>query len=191
MERTEIPLEHGRLTVRVSGDRAEVGLNWSPSEPGLYRGYLAGPKNRTDLGILLPEGGCLRLSRSLSVSALTRRGCWPVTGGGAVLAHRFADSPPVPSRWSSLTSPDQLFPHDPVLDRALREVPRCSVCREQDGSFLLAMPWDPGRPYPLVPVFCFSRIKVRSGRPWVVFAFRQDGRPFLPQSCQEEKTELQ
>ena len=192
MKRQIIPLLHGSLTVQAAGDRAELRLDWFPPEPGLYRGYLTGPRGRTDLGLLLPEGGCLRAARSFSVPELDRRGCWPVTGGGADLSHPFSGQEPSPgsARWSSLSDPEALFPRDPVLARAMGEIPDRAVCREADGGFCIAIPWDPSRPFPLTAVFCFARVRIRSGRLRIVYSFRPDGRPCLPQPCQEGKTEL-
>ena len=174
-----IPMKDGYLTCRSRGTQADIYMEARPERPGLYRGALIGPAGRWDLGLLLPEGGCLRLSRTLFTDALARAGCWPVTGGEAVLTHAFSGGPEpsVPPGWRRLSDPSACFPDDPVLARAAGNSGGWLFCRRTGGRFSLAAPWEPGAPFPLLPVFCFAQIRQMAGRNWAVFRFHPDGTP--------------
>lgn len=176
-----IPMKDGRLTCRVRGAQADLYMEARPDRPGLYRGALSGPAGRWDLGLLLPESGCLRLSRTLPVAALDRAGCWPVTKAEAVLTHPFPGGVelPVPLGWRRVPDPSVLFPGDPVLARAAGGTKGWLLCPGKDGGFSLAAPWEPGQPFPLLPVFCFAKICTMAGRRWAVFRFQCDGRPVI------------
>ena len=68
-------LEGGQMVCRdAQGGGVEVILELRPRERGLYRGYLAGPGGRMDLGALLPERDSLRLRRTLSQRRLREIG---------------------------------------------------------------------------------------------------------------------
>ena len=177
MER--IPMKDGYLTCRVRGDQADFYMEARPVRPGLYRGALIGAHGRWDLGLLLPEGGCLRLSRTLWTAALDRAGCWPVTGGEAVLTHAFpgGPAPSVPPGWKRISDASVYFPDDPLLARSAGETAGWIVCQGKDGGFSLAAPWEPGAPFPLLPAFCFAQVRRMAGGCWAVFRFRADGRP--------------
>ena len=179
VEQKTIPMKDGRLTCRVRGDQADFYMEARPDRPGLYRGALVGPHGRWDLGLLLPEGGCLRMSRTLGTAVLERAGCWPVTGGEAVLTHPFPSGPmpSVPAGWRRAANASAYFPDDPVLAAAVGRTGGWLVCPGEDGGFSLAAPWEPGGPFPLLPAFCFARICTMAGRRWAVFRFRPGGGP--------------
>lgn len=174
-----IPMKDGRLTCRTRGNQAEFYMEVRPDRPGLYRGALIGPAGRWDLGLLLPEGGCLRLSRTLFTDSLARAGCWPVTGGEAVLTHAFpgGPEPSFPPGWQRIPDPSVCFPDDPVLARSAGASGGWILCRSTDGRFSLAAPWEPGALFPLLPAFCFAKICRMAGRDWAVFRFLSGGRP--------------
>ena len=174
-----ISMKDGFLTCRVRGSQADLYMEARPERPGLYRGALWGPRGRWDLGLLLPEGGCLRLSRTLETAALDRAGCWPVTGGEAVLTHAFptGPAPSVPGGWRRVSDASKYFLADPLLARSVGETEGWICCPGRDGGFSLAAPWEPGGPFPLLPVFCFARVRLMAGRQWAVFRFRAGGQP--------------
>ena len=62
---TRFPLDHGYLNCKTIGERAEFFLEVAGQDQGLYRGCLLGKNGHLDLGTLIPEGGKLRLRRSL------------------------------------------------------------------------------------------------------------------------------
>ena len=123
MEARTIAFHNGCLTCRVRGEQAVLAMEFRPDRPGLYRGLLRGPKGQRDLGLLLPEGGCLRLCRSVPVRELERAGCWPVTGADAVLRHAFADGggSTLPQGWKKAGDVSARFQNDPVLFHAAGE----------------------------------------------------------------------
>ena len=181
METQIVSFQNGRLTCRVRGEQAVLAMEFRPDRPGLYRGLLRGPKGQRDLGLLLPEGGCLRLCRSVPVRELERAGCWPVTGAEAVLRHFFSDGRgnTLPQGWKKIVDVSARFPGDPVLARSAGETVGWVVRDHPDGSFSLAAPWEPGEPMPLVPAFCFAHICFMSGRRWASYRFSPEGRPVL------------
>lgn len=178
MEQT-FPVGQGKLTCRQTGDRAELAMELPNPGRGLYRGYALGKGGRVDLGTLLPEGGCLRLCRTLSLEQLRRQGCWPVTGGRAELTYAFSghQESDLPKGWKKVTHPEQRFPQDALLAQAAGEAGPCALFQREDGVFCLAYPWAPRRPFPLVPAFCLAQVKAFGGQRYVVFHFTQAGRP--------------
>lgn len=173
-------LEDGRLICREEGTRVRVTVETCPRRQGLYRGYLLGREGRYDLGPLMPREEGLGLTRILETADLRRRGCWPILGGGTELTHPF-DGGGLPPGWRRLRDPASLFPRDRTLARAAEASPAGMVCRLSQGDFCLAFPWEPGRPFPLPTLFCFARVRPLGSRTHVVFRFRADGRPILPE----------
>ena len=184
MEQT-FPVGQGKLTCRQTGDRAELTMELPATGQGLYRGYALGKGGQADLGTLLPEGGRLRLCRTLSLDHLRRQGCWPVTGGRAELTYAFSGGQGAGALrgWKRVDRPADLFPQDPVLARAAEAAGPCLFRRREDGGFSLAYPWAPRRPFPLAPVFCLGQVKKLTGQGQVVFLFTQAGRPVVPEGA--------
>lgn len=179
----KFPVANGWLTCRQEGNRAELRLELPNDGRGLYRAWVQGPGGRTELGTLLPEGGCLRLARSFPIQELRRRGCWPVTGGQVQMTYAFSGAPSHPATprgWARLPQPWQCFPQDPVLAQAARQAGPCLRCRKETGEFLLAWPWEPRQPFPLAPLFCLAQVKNVGGRPHVVFSFTAESVPVVP-----------
>lgn len=181
MEPEMIPVRNGRLTCRVQGSLVRLCLEVRPERPGLYRGLLRGSGGTWDLGLLLPEGGCLRVGRTLSLQALEEAGCWPVQSAEAVLAHPFSSDDPPPQGWKRTRKAADLLAGDPLLARTAAETPVWLVRPGADGAFSLAAPWDSSRPFPLAPAFCLARVEESAGRRLVVYRFSPDGRPVLPE----------
>ena len=88
----------GTLLLRQEGPRVRLEAERPADGKGLYKVWLHGDRGgKLLLGTLVPEGGCLRLSRTLSVGELERAGCWPGFRVEAPLA--FAFSGERGSRW--------------------------------------------------------------------------------------------
>jgi len=138
---------------------------------GLYKVWIHGMGGRLLLGTLAPEQGELCLRRRLSRSQLERDRCWPVLGGEVVLAFSFGQD-----GWQREEHPERLV-RDVVLRQALKGQ---RMLLQQTGSgFLLSAPFDTGRPFPLTPLFCLSRVEGgRQGRR-AVFAFDREGNPIV------------
>ena len=202
------PVEGGQLVCRPSGGQfgaVDVRLVIRPTVRGLYRGYLLGPSGRMELGTLMPEGETLALRRCLSLERLREKGCWPPTGGEAVLSYAFGTgdanqaNPPAPSGhskrpWRKTQQLGWLFPHDPLLAREAEQLGTGYLCRCPGGAFCLAFPWRGGGAFPLTPVFCFGQVRGLFGQAHTVFHFRADGHPALPEPqapCQTDKTAVE
>ena len=54
------------------------------------------------------------------------------------------------------------------------------VCREGE-TLLLACPWEKRQPFPLVPLFCFARLRCVGSRYFLVFAFEGERPAFYEQ----------
>ena len=85
--------------------------------------------------------------------------------------------PAEPGNWTPLTAPETRF-RDPWLCRELREADG-ALTRTEAGRRYAAVPYDPARPFPLTPLFCFARIRRIGSRDYAVFAFDDRGDPTL------------
>lgn len=150
-------------TAKEQNGKVTVCVTRPMDNSGLFRAYALGAGGaRCLLGALTPSGGCLTLRRTLSADALRQRGCYPIAGVEAVLAHPFA----LP------------FPDD-ILKRAFAASP--GGCPKADGDgFTLTFPYDPSAPFPMTPIFCFARVFCQDRRPYLCYAFDKDGYPRLP-----------
>ncbi len=115
---------------------------------GLYKVWLrGGGKGRLLLGTLVPEGGELVLSRTLSRRTLEDAGCWPVAGGRAVMAYPFTEESA--GEWYWEEEPWKLV-SDPVLVQAARSWGPLLVQRGGE-EVRLAASFRGGGQFPLVP----------------------------------------
>lgn len=189
------PLERGTLTCRETGGSVSLTMQVRGDNRGLYKGILFGEKGRMELGTLLPEGGCLGLQRTVPVERLRRQGCWPVTGGKAVLTYAFGRGT-LPGGWGQAAHPWELFSRDCVLRDSAEKLRGCLLRRTEHG-FLLAVPFSPQAPFPLLPVFCFARAEQLGGGRYVCFRFQEGGVPVMPgreppiPPCQTEQSGVQ
>ena len=108
----------GTLSLREDGPRVHTEARRQNDGQGLYKVWLrGGGKGRLLLGTLVPEGGELVLSRTLSRRTLEDAGCWPVAGGRAVMAYPFTEESA--GEWYWEEEPWKLV-SDPVLVQAAR-----------------------------------------------------------------------
>lgn len=166
----------GAVRVRQEGERAICQAILGAREDGLYKAWLRGAEGRALLGTLIPQGGALRLRRSVTLSQLRERRAWPPVGADIVMAYPFTEkTPPTGFAWEE--HPGRLVA-EPLLSQCLQMVGRCFVRKEAQG-ILLAMPFEPKAPFPIPPLFCLSRVERLEGRDYVLFQFSPDGRPML------------
>lgn len=138
--------------------------------PGVCKVWLERGGRHLLLGTLIPEGTALTLSRRLSVAELAGQGmeqpeCAVACAGEPVGRDTVG-------RWQGLASLP-LHPKDRVLGECLHQAPETGQWKPEGDGILLRFPWRPGRPYPLVPLFCFGR--VREGA--VYFCLNRRGEP--------------
>ena len=93
----------GSLTWQEDALRVRLEVRRADDGQGLYKACISGQNGELSLGTLLPEQGGLVLRRTLTLDALRRQGCWPITGGRCALAFSFQEgqknaSPP--ALWS-------------------------------------------------------------------------------------------
>jgi len=177
----------GAVTVRQEGDRAVCQAIRSVPGDGLYKGWLRGQGNhRCLLGTLIPEGGALRLRRNIPVARLREQGVWPPAGAEIAMSFPFAEAaakprpkqPPPPAGFQWEEKPWNYL-SDPLLIACLQRGGRCLIQKGAQG-FLLALPFDPGAPFPLPPLFCLSRMEKLDGQNYFLFSFSPEGKPLLP-----------
>lgn len=165
----------GVLRLRQEGPRLHIEAERPEDGRGLYKVWLHGDQGgKLLLGTLAPEGGRLRLRRTLTVSALERAGCWPQLRAAAVLAFSFQEQGK--DGWYCERQPGQLV-SDPVLKGQLES---SMLCRREKEGFSLASPFRTDRPVPLTALICLARVERWSGKPHLVWSFDRKGIPKLP-----------
>lgn len=180
-DRFELGKAGGTLLVRASDGRAVFEADRPDDRKGLYKAYLTGKNGHLLLGTLMPEGGRLRLRRTLTVTELERKGVWPVTGGSVELAYSFGqggeqpDAARLSGGWSRERQPARLM-GDRLLRQAASEIGGALTRHEEDG-FALAVPYTPRSAFPMTGLFCFARIERLGGRDYAVFHFNRCGCP--------------
>ena len=111
------------------------------------------------------EEGRLALCRRLYSRDLTALG--PLERGEARRSFAFA----APC-WRETRCPAQLF-RESFFQRRLRPLGRAWWRREGE-LLLLALPLEPGAPFPLEALFCLGRVEQVEGTRCVVYAFREE-----------------
>jgi len=166
----------GTLTVSDEGIRVRLTVSRHDDHSGLYKVWLRGMQGKMLLGTLVPERGMLALARTMPKAALEREGCWPLTGGEAVMAYSFQNMDPFSEPgWEQMEHPDRLF-HDPVLEQAARGLSHVLVRQEED-CFSLAVPFSTDQEFPLIPLFCLARVIQIGRRSCIMWKFEKNGIP--------------
>ncbi len=171
----------GTLSVRREGVRVHMEAERPVDNRGLYKVWLRGDQGgKLLLGTLAPEGGALRLRRTLSVGTLEQAGCWPGFRAEAPLAFSFTNQPD--GKWYCEQHPERLVA-DPVLKA---QISGAMLCRREAEGFVLSAPFGTDRPVKLPSLFCLARVERREGRLHMVWYFDGEGRPAL--AHKEEKS---
>lgn len=168
-------LENGTIKCWENGNRVDFFIRAQNDKSGLFKAWIAGETGKLELGTLLPEQNELRLRRSLPMEKLKQSGCWPIAEGGITLIHRFATGG-LPKGWREETNPEHLFRKDPILREAAGKLKGCLIYTSKEG-FSLAVPYGSRRPFEMLPVFCFARIRNLGGKMYAVFPFNAEGYP--------------
>jgi len=177
MERLPLTCRNGKrgeLTVCPQGARTELRASLSDPGDGLYRAYLLGERGELALGVLAPEGGQLALCRRLYSRDVAALGT--LLRGEARQSFRFQDAPAAAQRtagcWHETRCPAQLF-QSRFLQNRLRPIGR-AWWRREGVLLVLALPLEPGRPFPLEALFCLGRVQCVEGVRCVVYTFREE-----------------
>ena len=183
MEEMHIPLmrPEGTVQVREEGLQAVISARAADDGGGLYKLHLLGKGGSLLLGTMLPEGGALRLRRTIPVDQLRRQGLWPPTGAEIRLAYAFGqqtgEEARTPAGWAREDHPARL-----MGERLLRESAaplNGGLLKREEEGFVLALPWEPGGVFPMTPLFCFASAERMDGRGYAVFRFTARGCPRL------------
>lgn len=151
-----------RLTRENNWTKVEVRCGkW---EEGICRAFLLCRQGELPLGVLEPVGEELRLCRRVPGREIESRG--GVERVEVRLSYAFGE------RWQRLSG---------------RFFQKGGICENWEEAFwrregemrLLALPYEPGRPFSLVPLFCFARIMPVCRRCCAVFCFDGEERPVM------------
>ena len=165
----------GTLSLREEGLRVCLEAVRPDDGRGLYKVWTLGRGGRFLLGTLIPQGGGLRLKRTVSRTALEQAGCWPVAGGEAVLVYPFSQGE---GGWRPEPHPERVC-QDILVRESLRG--KGGFCTKRRGEdVLLSAPFRPREPFPLPLLFCLACVELREGRPWLVWTFDRMGAPVVP-----------
>lgn len=150
----------GEITVQRDGLYLRLSARAALPE-GLWCVWLVGEQGEFRLGIPEPQGRESALCRRISARTLTPLGRL-LRGEARPLNGQECD-------WKSASKPACLF-RDPCIQKVLE---RCggALVRRAGEQLFLALPYQAGRPFPLVSLFCFARICGIRGREYAVFAF--------------------
>lgn len=158
----------GTGAVVEEGERLAISIDCREDDRGLFRGYLVCPEGEIPLGVLEPRGRRLWLQRRLLREEVRPLG----RPQGIRLRMSFAFG----GAWQDLKEPG-LFSEAVGEDLSQTEG---LLWRQEGERRYLALPYDPGRPFPLVRLFCLARIQNIGGRRYAVYGFDGDDRPLLP-----------
>lgn len=139
-----------------------------PLSEGLWCAWAVGEQGELRLGVLEPEGrqGCIRRRFSRRLTApLGRLLRGELRPAGAK----------EPEVWEAVPDPERLF-RAPWLRQRLRGVHGART-RTAGGRRWLALPCDPGKPFPLTTLFCFARLRRIGEAAYWVFAFDEREQP--------------
>ena len=125
--------------------------------PGTYTYELANAEQELLLGIM--ENGRLRRRFSPHMTRTIGR---PVCGRIERLSQTAPD-------WRSVK--DGEFPD--------WQLPLNARCRKNGRQYELALPYEEGDTFPLLPLFCFAKICRMAGKRWAVFRFDEAWKPIM------------
>ena len=136
---------------------------------GLFSAWIVGTGGEQRLGVPEAQQGTLTMCRRFSRE---------LTGPAGTFLRgelRSCDGGTAEEDWQSTGSPERLF-QSGFLQHQLRGVSG-AMTRRGKGRRFLALPFDTGGPFPLVPLFCFARILRIGGTAYAVFAFDRNEVP--------------
>ncbi len=161
----------GELSTEREGLYTWFSVSCHPPEEGVWCAWAVGENGELRLGVLEPTGRqfgiCRRFSghQTAPLGRLCRGEIRPLGQSCG-------------SDWTLLARPEQCF-RSPWLCAQIRSSQGVMTRREGERQ-LLAFPWDRGRPFPLVELFCFAREGCVGRKKCLIFAFDREERPVFP-----------
>lgn len=168
MERVPIlwnEAQTGELTLEPEGLYTRFAARCRVPE-GLWYLWLIGDRGELRLGVLEPEDGSFALRRHCSTRTTA-----PL---GTVLRGEVRSASREETDWEQVPEPERQSSWLRQL-RGQKEVWR----RTEEGRTYLAVPYDKEKTFPLVPLFCFARVRQVRGRTCAVFTFDSGGWPLF------------
>ncbi|MCD7945006.1 MAG: hypothetical protein LUF81_00055 [Clostridiales bacterium] len=151
----ELPLVSGGVCVgRAEYEESQLHLWFRCRLPGrqeVCKLWLVGNGRRLLLGTPAPQGDGLYLERSLTHSSLKEAGVYPPERVELEMTQAGPDS-------ERLQSSLPIRPSDPVIAAALA-AERPGQWQRVGDRWQVAYPWQLGQPMPLLPLFCFARVR--------------------------------
>lgn len=157
----------GELTVEPEALYTWFTARCPLPDQALWCAWAVGDAGELRLGILEPAGGESVIRRRFSqqltkpLGKLVRGEVRPAVSASG-------------GEWEHLSQPEQEF-HTPWLRRCLGQQ-KC-LLRRTGELRLVALPWDPKKPFALAPVFCFAALRRVQGREAAVVAFDPEEEP--------------
>lgn len=166
----------GELTVEREGLYTRFTARCRlPEQEGLWCAWAVGECGELRLGVLEPRGEQAEIRRRFSGQMTAPLG----TLRRAELRPAGEKASPA---WEAPAEPEGLF-RTPWLRQRLRGVKGVLTRREGERRYL-ALPYEPGAPFPLEPLFCLAGVRRMGEGTYVVYAFDRREWPVLPE---EEK----
>jgi len=134
---------------------------------GLWCAWAVGERGELRIGVLEPAGDRAVIRRRFS-----HRMTAPL---GRLLRGELRPAGDEADKWEQGVHPPF---QTPWIRRQMEALPGVKS-RSVQGRRYVAAPYDPGRPFPLVPLFCLARIRMLEGRQYAVFAFDDREWPVL------------
>ena len=136
-------------------------------ESGLWCAWTVGEQGTLRLGVLEPAGESFEIRRRFS-DRLTA----PL---GKVLHGEIRVILKDEAKWERVSDPDRQIRSSWLRNqiRGRKDV----LIRPEGETILLAFPYDKGKAFPMVPLFCFAEIRPIREQDYVIFAFDQKNQP--------------
>lgn len=153
----------GELTTERERLYTWFDLRCPQMEQDIWCAWAVGEQGELRVGILEPQGQEWVIRRRFS-DGMTQ----PL---GRLVRGEIRTANAGAKHWEPLCSPETVF-RTPWLRRSLQGSGAVLV-RQEEGRLLLAIPYDPAKPFPLVPLFCFAKLCRIHGKPYLCFAFNE------------------
>ena len=161
--------ETGEARVQRQGVYTAISCRCPMDGPGVTRLCAFSGERSAPIGVMLPGDGALSIRKKLSRSGLE------ALGPGKLRYFTLSKDGAAAEDWQDAPSVAALF--DDILLSRLAPV-RGALTKREEGVSLLAVPWSPDAPFPLMPIFCLGRPFDRDGRDYLLFSV-SDGRPVI------------
>ena len=159
----------GELVSRQSGQETCFSVRGSLLQEGLLSVWAVGEHGELRLGLPQQQGSGIVLDKCFS-----RRMTEPL---GRLLHGelRAAGKTLTKTNWKPV---DAGAFRTVWLSHQLR---RCAGARwaTEGGGYLVAIPYEPCKPFPLMPMFCFVRLQRIGGQPYLVLRLNGEEEPYL------------